>query len=224
MGMLFKWLRIPAPLIFVILWMIVLIVLIGVSEGRLAHHCDGSVNMNSWISVNKASYSNSLARSPISFTFLQIHFIKSSVNFGSALPEQVSFRRRTRALREDKNSKEIMNIQLHIICRAQQTSISTYQLRWVKFVLSRIFKQMLFITFVYSSPGPNLWSDIKPSSTEMRLLMESLPRFWPSDFDEKKLYKLLKRGWYSVRASLSGRCDKCCKKQKEIKKIDYRYF
>lgn len=97
-GMLFRWLRIPAPLIFVMLWMIVFIVLIGVSEGRWAHHCDGSVNMKSWISISRASYSSSLARSPISFTFRQIHFIRSSVNFGRALPEHVSFRRRTRAL------------------------------------------------------------------------------------------------------------------------------
>lgn len=101
-GILFKWLRIPVPLIFVMLCMIVLMVLIGVSDGLWAHHCEGRVNIKSWISISKASYSSSLARSPINFTFLQIHFIKSSVNFGRALPEHVSFSRRTRALEENQ--------------------------------------------------------------------------------------------------------------------------
>lgn len=54
---------------------------------------------------------------------------------------------------------------------------------------------MLLMTFVYSSPAPNLWSDIRPSRTAMRFLMLTRLRFWPSVFELKKLKRLLRSGW-----------------------------
>lgn len=53
---------------------------------------------------------------------------------------------------------------------------------------------MLLMTFVYSSPA-NLWSDIRPSRTEMRFLMLTRLKFCPRVFELKKLNKLLSKGW-----------------------------
>lgn len=71
----------------------------------------------------------------------------------------------------------------------------SHQFKFVKLHRSRILRQMLLMTFVYSSPAPNLWSDMRPRSVAMRFLMLTRLRFCPSDFELKKVKRLLRSGW-----------------------------
>lgn len=139
----------------------------GVSDGRVIHQELGKVIKNSLISNKTDSKFNSSTRSGNTFTLRQIHFIKSSVNFGRALVEQVSFKSLIRA-----------------------------QFKLVKFVASKTFKQIPLTTFKYcgSSTASSLVSAIKVNSTDISCLIACVGKLLPNDGAKKNAYVTCNKG------------------------------